>query len=294
MDDILIGLAGGLMGMFGLGLSDFLAKKVVDQIGPLRTLLYAQLIGAVFLSLYLLKDSALPEISPVNLIKLVMFGAAFAGGYLAFYRGIEIGKVSMVSPISSSDTIVAAAVSFLFLHEAFSGVKLLALTLVIFGLLAASIDFHGLRLGRRWGGQLSRGVPYALVCMLAFGLFLPFWDHFLEQPGWMVLNIMVRLVMAMILIIFAVGIKKTSIGFKNKGLIPRLTAVGFFEALGAGGVAWGFATSSDTTSIVIAVSSAYSLVTAMLAFFILKERLARNQYWGVAMIVAGLFLIPLV
>jgi len=105
---------------------------------------------------------------------------------------------------------------------------------------------------------------------------------------------MVRLVMALVLIVFAVGINKTSIGIKNKSIIPRLTAVGFFEALGAGGVAWGFAASSDTTSIVIAVSSAYSLVTAVLAFFILKERLAGNQYWGIAMIVAGLFLIPLV
>jgi hypothetical protein len=42
-----IAVLGGLGGMFGWGLADFSAKKTIDEIGDITTLVWAHVCGAV-------------------------------------------------------------------------------------------------------------------------------------------------------------------------------------------------------------------------------------------------------
>lgn len=293
MNDTTIAIVGGLAGMFGYGISDFFAKKTIDRIGDLRTLFYTQLFGALFISFYFLTNPSLPVFSAANSLYIFLFGFFNFVGYLALYRSFEKGKMTIVSPIASSYTVLVAITSFLFFGEFFSPVKLLVLLLVITGVFATAVDFKKLRDGLQ-SSDFSKGVPHALVSLLIFGLYIPFWDKFLEGSGWVVWVILVRLILAVVLLLYSLFIEKKPILFKGWSIAAWLVLVAFFEAAGSFGSAWAYSASANTTSVITALISGYSLVTAVLAFIFLKERLVLNQYIGVLLIIAGLILMPLI
>jgi drug/metabolite transporter (DMT)-like permease len=293
MNNITIAIVGGLVGMLGYGISDFIAKKSIDKIGNLKTLFYTQLFGVFFLLFYFIKDISVPVFDFKNVVSILLFGFFNTIGYLALYRAFEKGKLSIVSPISSSYAILAAVVSFLFFGETFSQIKIITLFLIILGILLTATDLNSLKsgLGRK---DLSKGVPEALLVLLVFGIYVPFWDKFLSGPGWVVWVILVRLVLAFILLIYQCVIKKDNLKFSGKNLIYLLLFTSLFEAIGSFGSSWGYHSSVSTTSIVTAITSTYPFITALLAFTFLKERLAINQYAGIAIIILGLALSPFV
>lgn len=279
--------------MFGYSISDFIAKKVIDKIGNLKTLFYAQLFGVVFLLFYFLKDASLPVFSLKNIIYILLFGIFDTIGYLALYRSFEVGKLSIVSPISSSYVILTAIISYFFMGETFSHLKIISLVLVIIGIVLTSIDFKGLKNGLD-KKDLVKGVPEAMLVFLIFGVYVPFWDKFLEGSGWIVWVILVRLIISAILFVYWRGVKKQSLSAGSNKLIFVLFLIALFEAFAAFGSSWGYHASVNTTSLVTAVSSAYPLITVTLAYLFLKERLAFSQYIGVGLIIGGLCISPFV
>lgn len=293
MSNIVIALVGGLLGMLGYGISDFVAKKAIDKIGNLKTLFYTQLIGALFLFIYFFKDRSIPSFDLKNIISILLFGFFNMVGYLALYKSFEVGKLSIVSPISSSYVILASVISFLFFGETFTSLKIITLVLIICGIILTALDIKGIRNGLNWR-DLSKGVPEALLMFLIFGIYVPFWDKFLEGSGWVIWVILVRIILAIFLIIYRKVIQKKDLSINGKSLFYLLIFIAFFEALASFGSSWGYHASSNTTSIVTAVSSAYPLITATLAFIFLKERLAKYQYVGIALIILGLAISPFV
>jgi len=293
MNDAVIALFGGIMGMFGYGISEFLAKKTIDRIGVLQTLLYSQIIGAGFVSLYLVQEPSLPVFSAFTISCIMLFGIFLAIAYFALFKALEVGKVSIVSPVAASFAIISATVSFIFFGEHFSHLKIIALCLVMFGIVLTSFDIRDLRSGPAVA-NLSKGVPQALVAALIFGLFFPFWDRFVEGKGWAVWLILDRVIVAIILIVYSNLLGKEAIAFKQRRIIFWLVLIALFDAVGSFGNTWALSASVDSTSIVAAVSSAYPLVTSSLAFALLKERLAINQYAGIVLVISGLVFMPFV
>ncbi len=291
MNNIQIALLGGMMGMFGYGICDFLAKRTIDRIGALQTLLYAQIIGAGFVSFYLVKEPSLPVFSTFRIVCVLLFGFFSAIGYLALFKALELGKLSIVSPIVSSFAMISAVVSFLFFGEAFSQLKTLALSLVLSGIALTSFDIRDLR-GRSPAAGLSKGVPQAIVSAVVFGLFFPFWDRFVEGEGWAVWIMLDRVIVAAFLIVYSSSSGKELTLPREGGIVFWLILIALLDAIGFFGNTWALSASVDTTSIVAAVSSAYPLVAGSLAFGLLKERLAMNQYVGIGVIISGLVLIP--
>lgn len=291
MSNIQIAILGGVLGMMGFGIADFLAKKAIDRIGSLKALIFTQIFGAFLLFFYFFSDHSMPVFNLKNILSITAFGFFNGISYLALYRSFELGKLSIVSPISSSYAILAALVSFLFFGETFSNLKILSLILVITGVIFTAIDPRGLKNGID-KKDLSKGVPEALLFLVICGVYVPLWDRFLEGSGWVVWVILVRLILAFFLIIYQKSILKKTISFKLNNIVYILLLVSFFEALGSVGNSWGLHASANTTSIVTAITSTYPLPTAILAFLFLKERLVPSQYMGIGLIVTGLLISP--
>jgi uncharacterized membrane protein len=288
---VTIAIIGGLIGMLGFGISDFLAKKAIDKIGDLKTLFYAQIIGAIFILPILLRDGSLPPLTSTNILYIFLFGLANLISYILLYRAFSLGKISVISPISSSYAVLTAVTSFLFFGEAMSGTKIFFLLLVLAGVFLTSVDFRKLRDGVS-AGDFSKGIPEILVFFVIVGLYIPFWNRFLNTEGWIFWVFMVRIILSSLLLIYMLFIKKVGIGVRGKPLILLLIFVALFEAVASFGSSWGFHNSVNATSIVASVSSAYPLITVLLGFIFLKERLALNQYIGIAVIIAGLSISP--
>lgn len=293
MSPITIALLGGLLGMFGYGISDFIAKKTIDRIGGIKTLFYAQLIGTIMMFPYLIFDRQIPEFSAQNITYVILFGIFELITYLALYNSFKVGKVSVVSPIASSYSMLAVVVSFLLFGEIFGTIKIIALALVLSGLFLTAIDLKKLRDGFQ-SSDLSKGVPQAFVVFFIQGFYLPIWDKFLERGGWIVWLIGVRLTLTTIIFIYYSLIKRKSLLFAGKNIFSWLILVSFFGAVAHLGSTWALDASPGTTSITVALTSAFSIVTAILAYVYLRERLVITQYIGVVMIILGLILMPLI
>lgn len=293
MSNLTIALLGGTLGMVGFGTSNFLAKKTIGVLSNLQVLVFSQFIGVGFMALYLIREPALPALTPTNLAFALVFGLLNASAYVLFYKALDIGEASIVAPISSTFNVIAPIVSFLVFRESFSALKIAALALVVVGVALTAFQFSDLRSGVS-ARKLAKGVPYALIWVLIWGVYLPFWDRFVEGDGWVVWAMLVKLVLVVTVAAYATFLRQESLAFSPGGVLVWLVFIGFCETVATLGISGSMSASANTTSIVVAITSAYPLVTVLLALALLKERLAANQGVGVGLILTGMVLLPFI
>src|SRR5207302_565666 len=107
----------GITAMFGWGFADFFAKKTIDEVGSLVSLVWAHLFGTLILALVALFQififnqhiSFSYNLSTWGL--LIFFGALQAIVYLLAYEGFGKGKLSILNPIFASYAGLAAVLS---------------------------------------------------------------------------------------------------------------------------------------------------------------------------------------
>ncbi len=277
-----MGILFGLIAALGWGTGDFLITRATRQIGLLWTLLLAQMagIGAIGLALIvradpLPADAALwGQAIAVNLLNL--------SGTLLLYRAFAIGTLAIVSPISASFAAVTAALSLLN-GEQLSAVALTGTGLVIAGVVIVSRAPGATRID-------LRGVPEAIGVALSFGLF--FWligdvtQHF--GIAWPVLIGRALTVCAAAIMVLAA-----------RPALPRLTARHWLLIIAASALdtlaflSYNTGIATAYVSVVTALASIFSAVTVVLAWLVLRERLAHSQWLGVLGILTGVLLVSL-
>ena len=210
----------------------------------------------------------------------------FLGMYL-FYKGFLVSKVGIITPISSSYAIVIAIISFVFFDEPLSLTKFALIVLIVLGIVLLSINLKEWKTAKK---SDYVGVLYALAIFTIYGVWVPLWDQFIAQGGYLYILTVDR-VIVLLLVLGVVAYKKTDlkIGKPAFGWV-FLSAV--FLVVANTVYNWGLY-NSDETSLVAAISSAYPLVAVICAYFFLKEKLAANQYVGIVVIVIGIVLISL-
>jgi hypothetical protein len=101
---------------------------------------------------------------------------------MLFYRGLEIGKVSVVSPIFSSGSLVTVILSTILLGEYLNQKEILIISLIISGTVLTSFGWSDIkRLNFR---DLLNGTKYALPAMLLRGVSFVFVDLLITKYGW--------------------------------------------------------------------------------------------------------------
>ncbi len=139
-----LGIAFGLSAALTFGLSDFLSALVSRQIGTLYTLLGVQVVGIVLLLCYFLKagdiSHGVMESLPMLLLTGIGIGMIDVLAYLSFYKGLSIGPIVIVSPISSSYGLVTVILSVLVLGEVMTLRQALGIGLTLAGVVLVSLD----------------------------------------------------------------------------------------------------------------------------------------------------------
>src|SRR5262245_12786639 len=101
----LLALCGGLL----WGVGDFLGGLAARRIAALAVVVVSQAIGLACL-LFVVVVSGDPFPGVVPLLPAVGAGVAVLTGITAFYRGLAIGAMGIVAPISAAGPIVPLAV----------------------------------------------------------------------------------------------------------------------------------------------------------------------------------------
>ena len=91
--------------------------------------------GVLLLSIFVLKPQEIKTVDSRSVIFLLASG--FLASFLAqicFYKGLKIGEISRVVPISGSYPLMAFIIGVLFLGESINLTKLLGVALIVLGI----------------------------------------------------------------------------------------------------------------------------------------------------------------
>ncbi len=276
----------GLLAALGWGTGDFLAKLSSDKIGYLRTALYMQLVSGVFLIFF-----SLPDMPHLWQYPLATAGAAGLGvislvGLLALYKGFQIGKLSIVSPIVSGYPALTSLLAVLLLGEALTSMRSLGVVVTISGVILVSVKSKSAAEAKTT--SRGSGIVYALLAFAVFGLLYLAIKLVVVQLGVWLPILMLRWVSASILAISMIASGRNFAPPK----LDSFRLVGPVAVLDTfGNIAYNFGVISGSITIVSTLSGLFSAVTIGFAWLWLRERLARHQFIGVLAIIGGVILI---
>jgi drug/metabolite transporter (DMT)-like permease len=289
---LLIAILAGLGGMVGWGAADFFAKKTIDEIGDLKTLFWGQALGILPLAIAFLVQPKVPSLQGFDPLFILLFGIASALSYLPLYAGFGKGQVSLLSPIFASYSVVVVILAAIFLDASVTGGQWVAIVLVFIGILLLSTDPRELLQSLKVKRERGRGVPQVLTAMLIYSVWLLFFDKFLNGKEWLFYLLIIRCVSALTLLGYSLITRQSLSVRQNRGLWKYLLLIGLFDIGAFSAVSYGFS-HTDHIGIVTVLSATFSLVTIVLAYAFLKERINRLQAAAAALIICGIVVISL-
>lgn len=284
MSSAILSVLTGVAGMLGWGLSDFLGGVYAKQIGPFKSFFWSQLAGLATVILLALALATTLSV-PVPVILLLPIAAVlYSAGYLFFFRGLQIGHVSIVAAAMNLWAVFTMLLAFLFLGQRLSATQSLGVVLILSGAALASTNWSNLR---HQGFRLSSGVREAVLGAFFFGVFWNISEIISERIGWLLTTLLVKLGVVLSVLLFSLlarrelGIARAAT--RTKGM---LVIMGMVEAGAVAAVNYGL-TIGDVI-LITPIASALSIVTIALAILILKDRVTKLQGLGMAAAVAGI------
>ncbi len=259
------------------GVGDFLGGVSARRLRTLTVLAVAELAGLVVIAAYV---TAAGDPFPGGTAVAAGVGAGIAGavGLGALYRGMAVGAIGVVAPISAASAALPVGVG-LARGERPSVVQLAGIVLALAGVALVS------REPSPAGSRLAAGVGLAFLAALGFGLYFVFIDvASADGAAWAVCISRGTATAAA----FAVAIALGALRLRASDL-PVLAVIGVFD-VGANALV-AVALNEGFVSLVPVLASLYPVVTIMLARIVLRERVAAPQAAGIGGALAGVALI---
>jgi drug/metabolite transporter (DMT)-like permease len=268
----------GVLTATGFGSADFIAKLSTDKVGFLRTALFMQVVGSFFVLPFALADVWRVFVHPAAAFAGVLLGVVNAFATLCLYRGFEVGRLSIVSPIASTAPIVSILLAVLFLGEAVTDEHLLSVGIVILGIILVCIQNEK----ERFPKQIMKGTWYAFAFMVLGGSLLFGLKPVSDDLGVFLPVLLIRWVSALVVVVPFLSRRSDR---SNRGAYWLIPGIAFLDTFA--NVAYDFGVSLGTVTVVSTLGGMFSAVTVLLARVILKERLSHHQIVGFATIVVG-------
>lgn len=267
------------------GTADYLAGNLSKRYRAIAVTGVSQCFGLAFgLSVILIGTQfGSPVIAP-NLrwdgyfLPGVVAGISGLIGLFAFYTGLATGRMGVVSPISSLSVVIPLTVAIV-QGERPTSLQVAGIAIAIVGAFLAS------------GPEIRGGLPvkpiiYALVAAFGFGGALTFLAIGSKIDS---MHTMTAMRLASVAICILIALRYRSIGGFTKSVLPLLIFIGVADFLA--NFLLGVATTKGLVSIAMVLGSLFPIVTVLLAYRFLHERLLPVQYLGIALALTGVICI---
>lgn len=294
-----------------LGLSDYLGGALSRRVPLMVVLLGAQVVAALAVSTRLLVEPFQPDLT-----EAVMWGA-LGGltqgiGVAALFRGLAIGTMGVVAPISAFAVVVPVVVGLLGGDQvgALLGVGLVVA--VVGSVLATGPEFRRSRPAASGDFGFVAGTParnarrsivLALIAAAGFGTSQVALARGAAIDLTTTLVMTVVVVLALYIVGFSVWIHVRLRGaaarlHRGRPAMPALAATRIRprDAVGIGAIglltylanlSFGLASQDGALSVVAVLAALYPAVVALLSWRLLGERLQMVQVVGVVLVLAG-------
>lgn len=276
----MIALSLSLAACVGWGVADFLGGVKSRSVPVLTVLLIANLFGFLFiLAVVTIRAKAMPH-DPV-LLMAVIGGIAGIVALALLYRGLAVGSMSIVAPISATGVILPVLAGF-FIGDVLSRLQSIGIAAAILGSILAAAERDRGSGSRR----MSKGVGLAAGAAVAVGVFFVVMDQASEaDPYWATL--IMRFSYGLFLLPIVI---KTGAPVKPGRIhLPAIMALGIVDAFAS--LSFSMASTLGMLSVVSVVAALYPAVTALLSTLLLGERPQFTQCIGIILALSGVVLI---
>jgi len=259
------------------GFADFFGPLVSRTLGSLRVLFWAQVGGLLAIALAV----AIRGQGPAGWGVLFAILASVGGmlGLFAYYRGMQVGAMSVVAPIAGVSAIVPVIFGVAS-GDSPSVPQIAGIACALAGVGLASIEHQ------EGSARVAAGVGLALLAAVGFGFYFP-WMHAAGKVDFWWASLVFRAT-ALLMLAAVVAARPTSLKLKPRDLVI-VFAVGIGDTLG--NVFFAASSSHGLVSLTSVLASLYPIVTVLLAASVLHERVARLQKAGIALTLTGVVLI---
>lgn len=263
------------------GTADYLAGNLSKRYKAIAVTGVSQSFGLLFgvVCILLFADFIEPNLSMDGyFLPGVIAGIAGFIGLVAFYTGLATGRMGVVSPISSL-SVVIPLVFALAQGERPTVTQMIGIIVAISGAFMAS------------GPEVRNGLPikplmFALIAAIGFGTALTFIAIGSETDS---LHTMTAMRVASVSICILLALRFRTVGGFARKNIPLLIFIGVADFLA--NFLLGVATTKGLVSVAMVFGSLFPVVTILLAYKFLHERLQKVQYVGIAFAIGGVILI---
>lgn len=289
------------------------------MIGPMSVLAWVMIFGLIVSIPPTI--AALPTMGPVStpqILGMLVNGLSYTGGLLLAYQALVIGRVSIVTPIVSTEGGVSALASVV-LGEPLGAPTALVLAVIAIGVVLASIDRRadetaevdsaavvdpddpaGMipaptapepsarpRHRREDPAATRRSVLLAIAAAAAFSVGLITSARLGDVPiSWILLSSR-----AVGVVLIAVPLAMRGKLRLSRRALPLVVVSGVLEALGSALYVTGAHASPATAAV---LSSQFAAIAAVAAFLLFGERLARVQLAGITLVTIGVTALAIV
>ncbi len=288
-----MGVLLGLLTALSWGGADFLARFSTHRVGTLRTMLYMQLTGFLLLTLCLYWLGGWGHLADGSGWQPwgwgLLAGSINGLSTLALYRSFEIGKMAVVAPLSASYPVLTIFLS-LATGEKLSFARAVGIAFTLFGVLVVARGEHVP--GENDNESASRntkGIGWAICAAVGFGfLFWLLGIRIIPALGAAQTIWMIRL-SCTVLTIAVILLAKQPMGLPRGPALPLALGTGVLDT--GAFVVCAYGMRLEQVAIISVLGSLYGAVTVALAAIVLREHISRWQWFGIATIFAGIFLI---
>ncbi len=291
---LLLGLGAALM----WGMTDVSGSVASRRFGSLRVLAGAHLTGfTVLVVLGLIRGTSIPT-DPGILLSAVAVGLFGAGAYLAFFTGLRIGPLAVVSPTVAAFGGLTVILSVVLLGETLGPLQAAGAALATVGVVLVGFVTDG---GLRATRIVGPGVLLGAIALVLFALMTVASSGPVKQVGWLEFSLLSRAVnVVAIWALLIVSLATRAPAFQpflaagearsRVGALAIVTA-GLFDIVGL--VSFTIGLEQADTWIVGLASSFGPAVAVVFAVLFMRERLRRTQWLGLAILASGLVAVAL-
>lgn len=272
-----------LVAYFAWGSGDIFTTIAAKKLNPIATTFWSSIIR---ISLYTLAIPLfLKDIQHFTLFNVsigLILGIFACAGYITFYQGTLKANPALVGAISGSWGAVSVILSFIVFHEVVKLEQYIPIVVIFIGVFLSSINLHELS-----SKQIMKesGVVYAFLSMGCYGIVAAFLKIPIREIGWFWSTYF--LILPSIFLIFFLKSQKRGLKISTIKIgLPVLLGGALCTVLGE--TSYNVGIGKGLISLVAPIGGSYATLYVLLAFFIFRERITKQQAVGILTTLIGI------
>ena len=268
---------------FGWGIGDIFGAITTRKIGAYSAVYWNIVFGFIISTLYIPFLQVDQSSFTILIISInVILGIIFILGFIAFNEGLRIANPTLIGTIVASFAAFTVVFSIIFFKETVTLPQVLSISTIFIGLIPCSFSIKKLP---KWNTKQAKGILLAFFAMLCWGLYYTFIKIPVKQIGWFWPQYITLSLFPLLFFYMKINQKKLSSWNKRNIFLP-LVANGILVTIGE--FSFNFAISKGLSAVVAPIAGAYPVLFAIIAFFLFKDHISKQQLLGIIISLIGI------